>query len=105
MVTRHALVDVHGVVTGVVLWDSETQWTPPDGETVMALSDDSPVSPGWTRTATGWVPALDSIQRISPHAAAQQVVNAQADPNTSNPARSDLLNAIALLLSDSRKDR
>ena len=41
------------VVTNVVLWDGETSYEP-DGE-LVALADDEPVGPGWSRVDGRWV--------------------------------------------------
>jgi hypothetical protein len=41
-------VSSDGVITNVILWDGESEWTPPENATVVALEDGSSVSIGWT---------------------------------------------------------
>lgn len=40
-----------GTVENVVLWDGETDWTPPEGTDLVALND-QPAGPGWTFDGT-----------------------------------------------------
>jgi hypothetical protein len=55
--SRYALVQDDRVVN-VVLWDGETDYTP-NGE-LVALADDSPVGPGWSRVKGEWVAPPES---------------------------------------------
>lgn len=48
-VSTYAVVE-NGVVTNTVLWDSESDWTPPAGSKAYALPTNSSVSIGWTTT-------------------------------------------------------
>jgi hypothetical protein len=52
---RWALVDADGSVTGVILWDGQTEYTPADGLTVVAVPDDVRAGPGWTYDSTNWI--------------------------------------------------
>ena len=45
---RYAHILPDGNVWGVSLWDGVTDYTPPEGHTLVALPDGSPVGPGWT---------------------------------------------------------
>lgn len=42
---RHAIIE-NGVVTNIVLWDGESDWTPQEG--AIAVSCANVVAPGWT---------------------------------------------------------
>lgn len=55
--SRYALVQNDEVVN-VVEWDGETEYAP-DGE-LVALADDEPVGPGWTRKKGKWVAPPES---------------------------------------------
>jgi len=52
---RHAIIK-NGLVTNVVLWDKQTDWTPPEGAEVVALDDGTPAGPGWTYDGTTFTP-------------------------------------------------
>ncbi len=52
----------YGVLSGtevvnVVLWDGETEWTPPDGCTAVACPDN--VGPGWTFEDGAWTAPIE----------------------------------------------
>lgn len=49
---RWALVDADGLVTGVIVWDGETEYTPADGLTLVNVPDGQPCGPGWTCDGT-----------------------------------------------------
>jgi hypothetical protein len=50
MSNRYAIVE-NGVVTNVILWDGEAEWSPESG-TANPLPDGSPVAPGYTFDGT-----------------------------------------------------
>lgn len=73
---RYALIDADGVVQNVCLWDGNTAWTPPDGCSAVALSDDDHVGrgdtydgAGFTRQITANVPAPQAVT-VDPQALA-----------------------------------
>ena len=43
---RYALVN-NGIVEEIVVWDGQSQWTPPDGSTLHELADTDAVNTGW----------------------------------------------------------
>ncbi|MTV59043.1 hypothetical protein GM547_13415 [Streptococcus pneumoniae] len=49
---RHAIV-IDGAVVNVVIWDGNTEFNP--GGELIALPDDSAVSPGWTLVDGEWL--------------------------------------------------
>lgn len=49
---RYAVVDPHGRVTNVVLWDGESAWRPPIGCVAIPCPDD--VQIGWVRDGDEW---------------------------------------------------
>jgi len=51
---RWALVDADGLVTGVIVWDGEVDYTPADGLAVVAIPDGVGGGPGWTYDGTNW---------------------------------------------------
>jgi hypothetical protein len=51
-VSRYAMMNGENV-ENVSLWDGVTQWNP--NCEIIALADDSPVGPGWTRDGDEWV--------------------------------------------------
>jgi hypothetical protein len=44
----HWAVIADGVVSDVVVWDGESDWTPPEGTTLESLADWPEVGIGWT---------------------------------------------------------
>ena len=44
---RWALINADNVVTGVIVWDGEAEYTPADGLTLINV-DDVPCGPGWS---------------------------------------------------------
>ena len=44
---RWALINADNVVTGVIVWNGEAEYTPADGLTLINV-DDVPCGPGWT---------------------------------------------------------
>lgn len=52
---RWALVDVDGFVTGVIVWDGETEYAAPDGLTLVNVPEDQPCGTGWTYTDGQWI--------------------------------------------------
>lgn len=52
---RWALVNADGIVTGVILWDGETEYTPADGLTIVN-ADDTRAGPRWTYDGTKFTP-------------------------------------------------
>jgi hypothetical protein len=54
---RYAIVKDDEVVN-VVVWDGATEYAP-DGE-LVALADDEPVGPGWSRVKGEWVAPPES---------------------------------------------
>jgi hypothetical protein len=52
---RWALVDADGSVTGVILWDGQTEYTAPDGLTLVKVPDGVRAGPGWTYDGTNWI--------------------------------------------------
>ena len=58
---RYALVDSDGLVVNAIVWDGQTDYTPADGLTVVAIPDGVRAGPGWTHDGTNWVapPAED----------------------------------------------
>jgi hypothetical protein len=53
---RYAIVKDNEVMN-VVIWDGETEYTP--GGELVALADDEPVGPGWSRADDEWVAPAD----------------------------------------------
>ena len=51
---KHAIIR-NGTVENVVLWDGETEWTPPEGTELVAL-DGRPAGPGWSFDGTTFTP-------------------------------------------------
>lgn len=58
-VSVYAVVE-NGVVSNLVLWDGNSDWTPPTGTSAYALPDGSSVGLGWS---TG-----DGIHYVPPQA-------------------------------------
>jgi len=52
MSNRYALVDADGLVSNIVEWDGEAQWSPPVGLTAAEAPDG--VSKGWTLADGVW---------------------------------------------------
>ena len=52
---KYALVDADGLVVNVIVWDGETEYTAPDGLTVVAVPDGVGGGPDWTYDGTNWV--------------------------------------------------
>jgi len=52
---RWALVDADGLVVNAIVWDGQTDYTPADGLTVVAIPDGVGVGPGWTYTGSEWI--------------------------------------------------
>lgn len=50
---RAALTDTDGQVVNVIVYDPDSDYTPPNGLTLDELADESPVGPGWTRNGDG----------------------------------------------------
>ncbi|CAB3720242.1 hypothetical protein LMG22037_04702 [Paraburkholderia phenoliruptrix] len=50
----YAIVE-NGVVSNVILWDGQTEWTPPPGSTVMKLADGIECGPGYTFDGTNFI--------------------------------------------------
>ena len=49
---NHAIVE-NGLVSNIIVWDGDTAiWSPPEGQSAVALSDDSPVVIGWSYSGT-----------------------------------------------------
>ncbi|OXI70113.1 hypothetical protein CFB81_16375 [Burkholderia sp. AU28863] len=46
-VSNYAVVE-NGLVTNLVVWDGETEWTPPEGSTVVLVEPGTFVSIGYT---------------------------------------------------------
>ncbi|OXI67380.1 hypothetical protein CFB81_22220 [Burkholderia sp. AU28863] len=46
-VSNYAVVE-NGLVTNLVAWDGETEWTPPEGSTVVQVETGAFVSIGYT---------------------------------------------------------
>jgi hypothetical protein len=60
---RYAHV-INNEVVNVSLWDGVTAYTPPKGETLHQLEDDSPVGPGWQFVDGEWVaPEPDDLEQ------------------------------------------
>ena len=53
VMARYALLDAEGVVENVIEWDGVSDWSAPDGLTV--LEADERVSVGWALQAGAWV--------------------------------------------------
>ena len=52
---RWALVDADGLVVNAIVWDGETDYTPADGLTVVAIPDGVGGGPGWTYDGSEWI--------------------------------------------------
>lgn len=52
---RYAEVNADGLVTGVILWDGQTEYTPADGLTLVQVPDGQPCGPRWTFDGTDWI--------------------------------------------------
>jgi hypothetical protein len=52
---RYALVDADGLVVNAIVWDGETDYTPADGLTVVAIPDEISAGLGWTYDGTNWI--------------------------------------------------
>lgn len=102
MVSRFAVVR-DGQVVNVTMWDGKSDWTPDDGCTVHKLPDDSPVSPGWTRSANGRYKAPEQTEPepqqvglvVDPAALAtffQTVQDPNSDPRAAIEALAEALN-------------
>ena len=52
---RYALINADGLVVNAIVWDGQTDYTPADGLTVVAVPDDVGAGPGWTYDGTNWV--------------------------------------------------
>lgn len=53
---RYAIVQ-DGVVVNIILWDGETEWTPPEGTTVHACPDE--VGIGWGYVDGVWTAPVE----------------------------------------------
>jgi hypothetical protein len=36
---RYALIDTDGIVKNVIIWDEASQWSPPEGHTMVKVDD------------------------------------------------------------------
>ena len=52
---RYALINADGLVVNAIVWDGETEYTPPDGLTAVAIPDGVGAGPGWTYDGSDWV--------------------------------------------------
>ena len=52
---RYALVNADGLVANAIVWDGQTDYTPADGLTVVAIHDGVRAGPGWTYDGTNWI--------------------------------------------------
>ena len=52
---RYALVNTDGLVVNAIVWDGQTEYTPADGLTVVAIPDGVGAGPGWTFDGTNWI--------------------------------------------------
>lgn len=55
MSIQYALVE-NGIVVNVVLWDGESEWTPPTGQQAVTIPDGSEAAIGWTYDGTNFTP-------------------------------------------------
>jgi len=51
----YALVQ-NGEVVNMIVWDGESEWTPPEGLTAIPTPDGSPVAIGWSFDGTSFEP-------------------------------------------------
>jgi hypothetical protein len=65
MVNTYAIVE-GGIVTNVILWDGEADWTPPVGSTVNLLPEGSPVGVGYTTS--------DGVSYVAPATDAPAII-------------------------------
>jgi len=52
---RYALVNADGLVVNAIVWDGQTDYTPAEGLTVVAIHDGVRAGPGWTYDGTNWI--------------------------------------------------
>lgn len=45
-----------GEVVNVIVWDGESEWTPPTGQTAVAIPDGSEAAIGWSYDGTNFEP-------------------------------------------------
>ena len=50
---RYAVIDGDGLVVNTIIWDGESEWSPPEGHQVVGLSTDSSVGIGATYQSDG----------------------------------------------------
>jgi len=50
---RYAVIDGDGLVVNTIVWDGESEWSPPEGHQVVGLSTDSFVGIGATYQSDG----------------------------------------------------
>jgi len=64
---RYAIVrDSDGLIENVVVWDGETQWSPPSGTTGVLDSSDEAKIRGWYTEAAGFNDPMPKITGINP---------------------------------------
>ena len=62
---RYALINADGLVVNAIVWDGQTEYTPADGLTAVAIPDDVGAGPGWTYNGADWIappPDPDDIE-------------------------------------------
>jgi hypothetical protein len=97
MVSRYAVV-VDGLVANVVLWDASAAWEPPQNAVLVQLTKSQAVDVGNSYDGKSFT---SQPPEPNPLAQAEAVVAAQADPDQPNPSVPDLLQALAVLASQS----
>ena len=52
---RYALINADGLVVNAIVWDGQTEYTAPDGLTLIKVPDGVGAGPGWTYNGTDWI--------------------------------------------------
>ena len=52
---KYAQINADGLVVNAIVWDGQTEYTPADGLTVVAVPDGVGAGPGWTYDGTNWI--------------------------------------------------
>jgi hypothetical protein len=90
----YALVDSTNTVVNLVEWDGKTPWSPPSGQTAVAVPAGKAVSHAWTYTNGAFV--APSAQAIPPGRAVPLPRRAAAALSGTNDALLRIVEAVAL---------
>jgi hypothetical protein len=73
---RYAIIDLNGLVDNIILWDEASQWSPPEGMTMVKVED--------TLCDIGWKYENEVFTNSTPPL--EPVIETVTEPVTDTPA-------------------